>query len=818
LPDLKVLPGGDMTEIGERGINLSGGQKARVALARTVYADADVYLLDDPLAAVDAHVGQHLFEQCILNLKKRNKCIILVTNALQFLKNTSQIVVLRDGLIVESGSYDHLLNNGYWLNEMINTHNDSSSSTGLKRSTSGSSGSLENLVNEVNNGFIPETVSSKNEKVLSNQKDSKALIDEVLKSQEEERMYKEEQSGIAVKEKGTPLLTESGKLISLELKESGDVSTKVYSKWIKAAGGFGVGATFVILYYIGEGVAVLASWWLSVWSNDTDSRSPWFYLGIYATINVFVATFSLCRELYTRLRSWKAGQLLFRDMLSAVLYAPMSFFDTTPLGRIVNRFSKDIYTIDESIPQTIRSYFQCLAKVTGVLLYSSIVTPLFIVGLAPICAFYVIAQRYYIKTSRELTRLESTSRSPIYALFGETLDGISTIRAYRSEERFQAKNDLFLDNNQKAFFLNFSANCWLAVRLEMAGTLIATFAALFAVLGRDTTHVNGISDTTAINRRAAYAGLAGLSISFALSVTQSLNWSVRMASDLESQMVSVERVGQYTSMIQEADHHTSNDPSPPSNKGASNRSVKSWPKSGEIVMNDVCLRYRDGLPLVLAGVTLHIKSREKVGIVGRTGAGKSSLVTALLRMVEMESGSIIIDGVDISAIGLNTLRSKIAVIPQDPVLFSGTIRSNLDPFLLYTDTQIWDNLRRTMLAASISSLDDLVLENGANFSVGQRQLLCIARALLSKATIIIMDEATAAVDVETDAAIQKTIREEFANATCLTVAHRLNTIMDSDKVLVMDMGKVAEYDTPSNLLDISDSMFSALVNDWEKSN
>jgi ABC-type multidrug transport system fused ATPase/permease subunit len=269
---------------------------------------------------------------------------------------------------------------------------------------------------------------------------------------------------------------------------------------------------------------------------------------------------------------------------------------------------------------------------------------------------------------------------------------------------------LFLDSNQQAFFLNFSANCWLAVRLEMAGTLIATFAALFAVLGRDSKKY-GPLDTTAISNHAVYAGLAGLSISFALSVTQSLNWSVRMASDLESQMVSVERVKAYSDMDQEAPHFSENDPSSSSSTSSSTlsgvQSGQSWPSAGEIQMNSVCLRYRQGLPLVLDNLTLTIKSKEKIGIVGRTGAGKSSLVTAILRMVEMESGSILIDGIDISSIGLHALRSRIAVIPQDPVLFSGTIRSNLDPFLLYTDAQIWENLRRTMLASSIGSLDDL---------------------------------------------------------------------------------------------------------------
>lgn len=303
-----------------------------------------------------------------------------------------------------------------------------------------------------------------------------------------------------------------------------------------------------------------------------------------------------------------------------------------------------------------------MLRVVSVILYIVVVIPLFLVGLLPVFGFYYFAQRYFIKTSREIARLDSSSRSPIYALFSETLEGLSCIRAYKGEERLTSKCYTMLDNNQMAYFLKFSANCWLAVRLEFAGTLIVTFAALFAVLARDN------SSTQTVEDREAFAGMAGLAISLALSVTQSLNWSVRMASDLEGQMVSVERVKTYSTMIQEAPHYMETDPS------------EAWPQSGAIEIKKVCLKYREGLPLVLTGVDLTIPPRYKIGIVGRTGAGKSSLLSALLRIVELDSGSIHIDGIDISNIGLHALRSKIAVIPQDPVLFSGTIRSNLDPF------------------------------------------------------------------------------------------------------------------------------------------
>eukprot|EP01039_Chlorochromonas_danica_P007900 gene7900-8715_t len=732
LPDIAILPGGDATEIGERGINLSGGQKARVGLARAVYADADIYLLDDPLSAVDAHVGQHLFDNCIMELLKRGKCIILVTNALQYVRYSSRILVLKDGRIAETGTFDDLLTNNTLFSEMMNTMQETmttgASLTANNDDDSGKNGQ-EAASTSTGTDSLPKTVANKENEAVSKTTSNSAA----------------------------PLASKpaSGKLISTEEREVGDVDMKIYMKWATAAGGAMVGLIIIFNFYLGEAISVLSSWWLSYWSEHREDNSAWFYLGIYIVINAGVVMCALLKEIYCRLRSLDASRSLYEELLQAVLYAPMSFFDTTPLGRVINRFSKDIYTIDEQIPQTVRSYLATVAKVTGVLIYVCVVTPLFIIGLVPMAIFYFLAQKYYIRTSRELTRIESITRSPIYALFSETLDGLSTIRAYGVEQRLSTKNQNLLDANQRAYFLNFSANCWLAVRLEFVGTLIVTCATLFAVLARQYRTVpgpvNGQGDEHA---DAVFAGLAGLSISLALSVTQSLNWTVRMASDMESQMVSVERVKSYATMSQEKAHHLPTDPDIPMAAGPS------WPREGAIVMQNVSMRYRPGLPLVLQGLTLAVEARQKVGIVGRTGAGKSSLLTALLRLVELEDGIISIDGVDISKIGLHALRAAMAVIPQDPVLFSGSIRSNLDPFGKYSDEAIWESINRCLLSSSVTSLEDKVHENGSNFSVGQRQLLCIARALLAKARVIIMDEATAAVDVETDALIQKTIRRD----------------------------------------------------------
>ncbi|RYG58976.1 hypothetical protein EON64_20730, partial [archaeon] len=377
-----------------------------------------------------------------------------------------------------------------------------------------------------------------------------------------------------------------------------------------------VGGVIVGNYYLGEFITVLTSYWLSVWASSGSSDTV-FYLSIYILINLGICLATLWKEYFSRMRALHASRILFTDLLRAVLYAPMSFFDTTPLGRVINRFSKDIYTIDEQIPQTVRSYLSTMAKVTGVLLYIVIITPLFLVALLPIGAFYVMAQKYYIKTSRELTRIESISRSPIYALFSETLEGLATIRAYNIEHTLIRKNNMLLDNNQKAYFLNFAANCWLAVRLEFAGTLIVSFAALCAVMGRDYyLHSNPTHD------HRTYAALAGLAISLALSVTQSLNWTVRMASDMESQMVSVERVKEYAEMPGEAPHYLPADPalSNALSRGTTSQlhSQSAWPKEGRVEFRSVALRYRSNLPKVLDGVNFVLNPREKVGVVGRT--------------------------------------------------------------------------------------------------------------------------------------------------------------------------------------------------------
>ena len=765
--DIKTMPDGDLTEIGEKGISISGGQKARIALARALYSNSDIYLLDDPLAAVDAHVSHHLFHEVVMKLKAKKKLVILVTNAIQYLNAADRIIVLNDGSIVEEGGFADLSTTPDSIfNAMITTCNKD---------------------NEASKDALMQAKTRPPDEVLQESSE----IDVSGDAQEIDVSGADDNA-----DKSDPI--RGSKLIQEEERQVGNVNIKYYAGWLTAAGSlYMVGFSLLAFFYVAEINAIFASWWLSYWSEDRLHRSPWFYLSVYVVINIGTSLCLLGRELYCRLVSWKAGKTLHDNLLNNLIHAPMVFFESTPLGRITNRFSKDIYTLDEQIPNTIRWYLQSMCKVTGVCAYVIIITPLFLFGLIPIAYFYMLCQRYYIKTSRELTRLDSISRSPIYALFSETLDGIATIRAFNKELFFSSSLFKLLDKNQQAYFLNFSANCWLGVRLEFAGNMIVAFAALSFVLYRSY-YISGLES---INSTSTFAGFAGLGISLCLSITQSLNWSVRMASDLESQMVSVERVHEYTSIPSETDKYYQSD------------SVAEWPQSGSITFKNVYMKYRPDLPYVLHDLSFEIKAGEKVGIVGRTGSGKSSTVTALLRLVEISSGTILIDDVDIVSLSLNTLRSKLAVIPQDPVLFSGTIRSNLDPFHNYTDEHLWYALKRCNLHHFIGTLDDVVNENGSNFSTGQRQLLCFTRALVSNAKIIVCDEATSACDVIIDDLIQKTIRSEtFATTTMITIAHRINTIIDSTKIMVLDNGRVIEFDTPSILLSNPKSSFTALVN------
>ncbi|XP_071568158.1 multidrug resistance-associated protein 1 isoform X5 [Temnothorax nylanderi] len=803
-PDFKMLPAGDQTEIGEKGINLSGGQKQRVALARAVYNDSENYFLDDPLSAVDSHVGKHIFEKVIgPNGLLKKKTRVLVTHSITYLPEVDNIIVLKDGEITESGTYKQLLEKKgafaeFLVQHLQEVHVDDGSEADLREIK-------QQLESTMGADELQQKLTRVRSRISESLSESGSVTDRKSLNGSLTRQYSTESQQSAnyvhsnsTKEKEALKPNNVGeKLIEIEKAETGSVKWKVYSHYLKSIGWF-LSISTIVMNAVFQSFSIGSSVWLSVWSNDNqtvrndtlDTAKRDMYLGVYGALGFGQATFVVLSQTALVIGCLRSSKLLHSELLFAMLRSPLGFFDTTPSGRILNRFGKDIDIIDNVLPPSIRAWLFCLASVIATLVVISYSTPIFVVVILPIGAIYYFIQRFYVATSRQLKRLESVSRSPIYSHFSESVTGAQIIRAYGVQEQFIHESENKVDFNQVCYFPSIIANRWLAVRLEMVGNLIIFFAALFAVLSRNTMS----------------SGLVGLSVSYALQITQTLNWLVRMTSDVETNIVAVERIKEYGETALEAPWKNT-EYTPP----------KEWPKHGRVDFKNFKVRYRQGLDLVLNGLTFSVLGGEKIGIVGRTGAGKSSLTLSLFRIIEAAHGKILIDDIDISKLGLHDLRSRLTIIPQDPVLFSGTLRMNLDPFDCHSDEEIWRALEHAHLKLFIENLPNALLhevsEGGENLSVGQRQLICLARALLRKTKVLILDEATAAVDLETDDLIQTTIRQEFKDCTVLTIAHRLNTILDSDRVIVLDNGLIVEYDSPEVLLRNPSSSFYSMAKD-----
>lgn len=754
--DLDILMHGDATEIGENGINLSGGQKQRVNLARAVYADQDIYLLDDPLSAVDAHVGKHIFDKVISNDNGalKNKTRIWVTNSVRYLPNVDHIVVMKNGLVCEQGSYGQLMAKRSAFSELLNK--------------------------------IIGTEDSSSESSTGTDTDSNPDIEQDDHHHDDDK-YLEDQ--------------DDGRLVKDETAETGSVKLNVYLQYLRSIG-FLFTAVFVSMVGLQQGLHVGGNIWLAHWSDknyELDNNSTKaedqpvdndasYYLAIYATIGMLEVVFKLGNDLCYYRRCARASKVVHKNLLNNVMRSPMSFFDTNPTGRIVNRFTTDLDTVDQLIPFELLDFTWCLLETLATMVLISATTPVFIAVIIPLFCIYLFVQRIYITTSRQLKRLYSISKSPIFSHFTETVNGVSTVRAYNQDKRFIQQSQDTVGVNVQSVYPSLMSNRWLGTRLENIGNCITFFAALFAVMAKDT-----ISP-----------GQAALSVTYSLQIIGAMVWVVRQACLLENDCVAVERIMEYTKTDREA--------------AWEGQEVDSWPNQGQIVFENYQTRYRAGLDLVLKGVNMTVESKEKVGIVGRTGAGKSSLTLSLFRIIEAAGGRILIDGQDISKLGLHPLRSKLSIIPQDPVLFTGDLRFNLDPTGDHGDQELWQSLELAHLKNHVvanlpNGLDHEVSEGGSNFSVGQRQLICLARALLRKTKILVLDEATAAVDHETDELIQATLRQEFADCTVLTIAHRLNTIMDSDRVALFSEGQLQEMDTPKALLQNEGSAFRAMAND-----
>ncbi|XP_022102313.1 ATP-binding cassette sub-family C member 9-like [Acanthaster planci] len=741
VPDIDILPAGDKTEIGEKGINLSGGQKQRVSVARAVYADSDIIILDDPLSALDVHVGRQLFEEGIMKqLVSNNKTVILVTHQLQYLSRADLILEIKDGTIAASGSLDDIIKADPEMYEEIK------------------------------------------------QVSAAGWDDDQAESAEEERFKLQRRVSIASAE----IAKGDGQLIEKEEMVRGSVSYKTYL-YLLGSVGWGLILLVALAVALQSSLSVTNNFWLSEWSeaglsNET-TRTYTEYLVGYACLSVSAAVSQSLSATILILSFMVAARRIHLRMLRNIIRAPMRFFDTTLIGRILNRFSNDTQLMDFRLANTYNGFVISIMQIIVSVVVVGVVMPIFLVFVIPIAIVYYILQRYYLATSRELQRLDSTSKSPVFAYFSESLGGLTTIRAYRSENRFYNTILARIDRNTAAFLYVQIGARWLAVRLDLLG-------ALFVLLSTGSTLIGALS--FGIN-----PSLVGLSSTYSLQMSNYLNYLMRNRTEVEMQMNAVERIQFYSEVDQE--EYSGAEPS------------AGWPHSGEIRIDNVSVRYAEDLEAVLRNVSVYLKSGEKVGICGRTGSGKSSLTLALLRVIDIFEGRIFIDGVNIMDVPLATLRSKISIIPQDPVLFTGPIRTNLDPEEKVSDDEMWHALEIAQLKDVVSQLDGgldaVVTEGGENFSVGQRQLFCLARAFLRKSYILIMDEATASVDMETDKTLQTVVANAFAERTVLTIAHRIATIRDADKIIVLDGGRMVEFGSPEELLTDEDGVFTSLVRD-----
>ncbi|XP_023202215.1 ATP-binding cassette sub-family C member 8 isoform X8 [Xiphophorus maculatus] len=738
-PDIDILPQGDQTEIGERGIILSGGQKQRISVARALYQQTNVVFLDDPFSALDIHLSDHLMQDGILNLLREEKrTVVLVTHKLQYLPHADWIIAMKDGTIQTEGTLKDIQNSEPELFRQWKT-----------------------LMHRQDREFETETV-AENMTDLERKNLRRAMYSrEALRTEEDE----EEES----------LDSEDDDNLSQLLKHS---------------------------------LMVAIDYWLAHWTShvitakidasahnctlvkDCGFSHSW-YLSVFSVLCCLGIVLCLATSVTVEWTGLKVAKELHHNLLNKIILAPMRLFETTPLGSILNRFSTDTNTIDQHIPTTLeclsRSTLLCLSAL-GVISY---VTPVFLIALLPLAVACYFIQKYFRVASRDLQQLEDATQLPLLSHFSETVEGLSTIRALRYEPRFRQRLLQFTDANNIASLFLTAANRWLEVRMEYVGACVVLVAAVASI-------------TNSLYNQLP-PGLVGLGLTYALMVSNYMNWMVRNLADMEVQLGSVKRINGLLKT------------EPENYEGLLSVSQvpDGWPRQGEIKIQNLSVRYDTTLKPVLKNVNAHVHPGQKVGICGRTGSGKSSFSLAFFRMVDMFEGRIVIDNIDISKLPLQTLRSRLSIILQDPFLFSGTIRFNLDPEMKATDEMLWEALEIAQLKPVVKTLpgglDAVVTEGGENFSQGQRQLFCLARAFVRKSSILIMDEATASIDMATESILQKVVMTSFADRTVVTIAHRVHTILNADLVIVMKRGIILEYDRPQALLDREDSVFASFV-------
>ncbi|XP_021736749.1 ABC transporter C family member 3-like [Chenopodium quinoa] len=751
--DLEILSFGDQTIIGERGINLSGGQKQRIQLARALYQDADIYLFDDPFSAVDAHTGSHLFKECLLGLLE-SKTVIYVTHQVEFLPAADLILVMKEGSILQAGKYNDILASGTDFMELVGAHEQALST-------------LDSVEPGVSKPKVDEECS-----------DQKAL---------------EESNKI---EKNDDMSGLKAQLVQDEEREKGRVGLSVYWNYLTTAYGGALVPLILLAQILFQTLQILSNYWMA-WATPVSSDAEptvnaKTLILVYVALAIGSSFCILARASLLYTVAYKTATSLFSKMHSCIFRAPMSFFDATPSGRILNRASTDQSAVDLNIPSQIGSFAFSFIQLLGIIVVMSQVAWQVFVIFIPVIAISLWYQQYYIPSARELCRLVGVTKAPVIQHFAETISGATTIRSFDQEPRFCATSIQLVNGYSRPKFYSAAAMEWLCFRLDMLSSI--TFAASLIFL---ISIPVGLIDP----------GIAGLSVTYGLNLNMLQGWLIWNLCNMENKIISVERIFQYTCI-----------PSEPPLVIEENRPDSSWPSFGEVNVQDLQIRYAPHMPLVLRGITCTFHGGKKTGIVGRTGSGKSTLIQALFRIVEPAAGQIMLDGINISSIGLHDLRTRLSIIPQDPTMFEGTVRSNLDPLEEYSDEQIWEALDKCQLGDEVrkkeGKLDSIVTENGENWSMGQRQLVCLGRVLLKRSKVLILDEATASVDTATDNLIQQTLREHFSDSTVIIIAHRITSVIDSDMVVLLSHGLVEECNSPMQLLENKSSSFAKLVAEY----
>ncbi|XP_068966386.1 ATP-binding cassette sub-family C member 4-like isoform X1 [Bombus flavifrons] len=783
--DFKQFPQGDQTVVGERGSSLSGGQKARINLARSLYRQADIYLLDDPLSAVDTHVSKHLFEECIQKYLA-GKTRILATHQLQYVKNVDAIILIEQGKVTVFSQFQDLLSQRPEYAELLAAESDSTEDSSLEKSSMKrqfSSSSTRSRTPEASSGGTDDEEEDKNSEKFND---------------------------------------------GLEGTSRGVVKGSIFIKYFQTGANLCLACTVLLLFICTQFTASLNDYFVPILVNEEETRhyyiaqaklnatnntsienqdisSMYNSMYVYTAIIVGLFCIGITRSLIFYKVCILCSQKLHDMAFSALIRTGMRFFDTNPSGRILNRFSKDMGAIDELLPKAILDAGQICMMMFGSLAVSCIINPLFLIPIVFLGTVFYWIRKVFLRTSKNIKRMEGMTRSPVFTHLNATLNGLSTIRAYCAQDILKKEFDKLQDVHTSAVYMYIVASTGFGFSLDVF-CFVFTSLVIFSFL---------------LLQQSFSGGEVGLAITQVMAMTGMIQWGMRQNAEVENQMMSVERVLEYTQIVPEPNLR---------DRGKFAKKIekqlplpanapKNWPTDGMIRFRSVYLKYVEDDPPVLKGLNLVINPGEKIGIVGRTGAGKSSLISALFRLAKIE-GVIEIDGIDTGSICLEDLRRNISIIPQDPVLFSGTLRRNLDPFDEFTDKDLWEVLDEVELKDAVitagTGLESRVLDRGSNYSVGQRQLVCLARAILRNNRILMLDEATANVDPQTDALIQHTIRRKFAKCTVLTIAHRLNTIMDSNKVLVMDKGRMAEYDHPYILLQNDYSQFKSLVKESDR--